>query len=353
MIDETTDLQGVEQTALIVRTVNNNLEIEETFLGWHATAQKDAGSLVTLLENSLCVYQMDIEKDCVGQVLDGAATMVGRLSGVKTRIKCKYPQALFIYCAGHALNLVLQHGVVAVPSCEHSMFVVGSIAKHVKRTSGWQLYQAERQRRNDEKENKQPQGIDDNKGNSDSEDDGWIDLCMEMVGKKTSIKTKSSIKQPTIKLLSDTRWLCNEAAVSSVLNNYSSLLDYFSRELRVDTENVGTSVPNSHQKAKARELFNLLDNYRTYYSLRVLQDAYLVINPVHRIIQSPGLSILTVRDLIRDTRDRLHAKARDWSALITFYENVKTDAEDMCIEGPILEPASRRGRKSQVITAAQ
>ena len=157
MIDETPDLQGVEQTALIVRTVNNNLEIEETFLGWHATAQKDAGSLVTLLENSLCVYQMDIEKDCLGQVLDGAATMVGRLSGVKTRIKCKYPQALFIYCAGHALNLVLQHGVVAIPACEHSMSVVGSIAKHVKRTSGWQLYQAERQRRNDEKENEQPQ----------------------------------------------------------------------------------------------------------------------------------------------------------------------------------------------------
>ena len=130
-------------------------------------------------------------------------------------------------------------------------------------------------------------------------------------------------------------------------------MDYFSRELRVDTENVGTSVPNSHQKAKARELFNLLDNYRTYYSLRVLQDAYLVINPVHRIIQSPRLSILTVRDLIRGTRDRLHAKSRDWSALITFYENVKTDAEDMCIEGPILERASRRGRKSQVITAAQ
>ena len=117
MIDGTPDLQELEQTAVVVRTVNDNLEIEETFLGWHATAKKDAESLVTLLEDSLYVYQMDVEKCCVGQVLDEATTMVGRLSGVKTRIKRKYPKALFIYCAGHALNLVSQISMNSYAVC--------------------------------------------------------------------------------------------------------------------------------------------------------------------------------------------------------------------------------------------
>ena len=38
MIDETPDASGVEQTAVVVRVVDEQLTPEEIFLGWHATA---------------------------------------------------------------------------------------------------------------------------------------------------------------------------------------------------------------------------------------------------------------------------------------------------------------------------
>ena len=156
-----------------------------------------------------------------------------------------------------------------------------------------------------------------------------------------------------MKLLSDTRWLCNEMDISSVVSNYSSLLDYFVRGLGVDTNDEDSIVPNAYQKAIAREFVNLLHNYRRYYSLRVLQDAYSVINPDHRIIHSSGLIILMVRDLIRDTLDRLLEKTSNWDALTAFHEKMKTEAEAMGMEGPLLVWAARRGRKSQVMTATQ
>ena len=44
----------------------------------------DAKSLVTLLEGSLHVYQMDIENYCVGQVLDGPRQEAGNNSRKNT-----------------------------------------------------------------------------------------------------------------------------------------------------------------------------------------------------------------------------------------------------------------------------
>ena len=43
----------------------------------------------------------------VGQGYDGCSTMAGKVNGVKTIILKKYPRAIFVHCASHCLNFVL------------------------------------------------------------------------------------------------------------------------------------------------------------------------------------------------------------------------------------------------------
>ena len=45
-------------------------------------------------------------EDCRGQAFDNAAVMAGRKSGVQQRILELNPQAVFVICDNHSLNLV-------------------------------------------------------------------------------------------------------------------------------------------------------------------------------------------------------------------------------------------------------
>ena len=44
----------------------------------------------------------------VGYAFDGASNMSGHLSGVRARLGETYPQAVYVHCANHLLDLVLQ-----------------------------------------------------------------------------------------------------------------------------------------------------------------------------------------------------------------------------------------------------
>jgi len=53
--------------------------------------------------------------DCRGQTYDNAAVMVGRRTGVQTRIRKKNPRAIYVPCDSHSLNLVGIHAACADP----------------------------------------------------------------------------------------------------------------------------------------------------------------------------------------------------------------------------------------------
>jgi hypothetical protein len=47
-----------------------------------------------------------------GQGYDGAANMAGKFSGVRTRIQTEIPEAYYVHCYAHCLNLAV------VKSCQ-------------------------------------------------------------------------------------------------------------------------------------------------------------------------------------------------------------------------------------------
>ncbi|EER01444.1 hypothetical protein Pmar_PMAR015433, partial [Perkinsus marinus ATCC 50983] len=266
--------------------------------------------------------------DCRGIATDGAANMVGVHSGLRTRIKAEFPAVLHTYCAGHALNLVCRQSTDICAPCKASIELIGQLAKHIKsspkKLASWEEFvQLHR-----------------------SPDDSRIvndDLLEEYVSSQTESDGSSdeeavagpvrAQRLPTLETLSDTRWLCNGRAVIAALANYELLLSYCSQDA-------------TGGDSALVVLGERLDSFETFYCLRVLDDVFKTVLPVHATVQAPGLSICTVRDLLEDLKKRLSEKAQNWSKLVSFYQDAVEDAQSLGIDPPKLHRAARRGLRA-------
>ncbi|KAL5242555.1 hypothetical protein ACI65C_009965 [Semiaphis heraclei] len=95
-----------EQLSLCVRYCNG-FEICERFIKFIDCSQsRDAESLKNIIINEL--KQLEIaDIPIVAQTYDGASVMSGAVGGLQTKIREKYPTAVYFHCAAHKLALVV------------------------------------------------------------------------------------------------------------------------------------------------------------------------------------------------------------------------------------------------------
>nr|CAI5865135.1 unnamed protein product [Callosobruchus analis] len=104
ILDATQDLSKIDQLSVVFRYISvtenddkvpKEIKICESFLGF-----------IAVTDCSAAVYGIDLTK-CRGQGYDGANVMSGVYGGLQTLIKEHAPNADYVHCAAHALNLVL------------------------------------------------------------------------------------------------------------------------------------------------------------------------------------------------------------------------------------------------------
>ena len=105
--DETRDVSGKEQFAISIRWVTQDYVIHEDLIALAEVEQTDCATLTSELKKVLRNNGLQISK-CCGQAYDGASDMSGHLSGVAARIQKDQPQAFYVHCVAHSLNLCLQ-----------------------------------------------------------------------------------------------------------------------------------------------------------------------------------------------------------------------------------------------------
>ena len=107
LADETKDLSKNEQMSVVVRYVDvQSCTVVERFLSFiHAKSLK-AASLSSYILSVIEENGFDT-KWLVSQGYDGASVMSGKNNGVQKRIKEVAPQAMYVHCHAHCLNLVL------------------------------------------------------------------------------------------------------------------------------------------------------------------------------------------------------------------------------------------------------
>ncbi|XP_055899203.1 uncharacterized protein LOC129928572 [Biomphalaria glabrata] len=119
MLDSTPDLAHREQLSEVIRFVDVNFKtkkvtIKESFLGFIQLHAKDAATLENVIVEQLQADNLPIA-DCRSQCYDNAAVMAAELSGLQQRIAIRNPQASFVNCNNHSLNLAGLHAAKQDP----------------------------------------------------------------------------------------------------------------------------------------------------------------------------------------------------------------------------------------------
>jgi len=110
-LDSTQNIKKVDQVSIIIRYVLLNyeikkIEIKELFLGFFVLDKHNAVDYANLLRQTLLTFGLNINK-CFGQGYDCVEVMSGQHSGVQTLIRSNFPNAVYVHCCAHNLNLVI------------------------------------------------------------------------------------------------------------------------------------------------------------------------------------------------------------------------------------------------------
>lgn len=95
-VDETTDITCHSQHSVIIRSVKNEEDVMESFMGFYdVSSRRTSKNLFLLLTKTF--RKFNLEKKIIAQTYNRAAVMACHLNGLQVKIKFLAPQASFTH----------------------------------------------------------------------------------------------------------------------------------------------------------------------------------------------------------------------------------------------------------------
>ena len=93
MTDEYTDITNKEKSSFCIRTVDDKLEVKEDLLGLYELENIKSVTVVNAIKNILLRFNVSLQH-CRWQMYDGASNMMGKKSGLATKLLIEQPKVL-------------------------------------------------------------------------------------------------------------------------------------------------------------------------------------------------------------------------------------------------------------------
>lgn len=251
LADETKDLSKKEQISVVVRYVESDTcKIYERFLTFVHAETLDAAAFSSYLLKTLSDFGFDT-KWLVSQGYDGASVMSGKKTGVQQRIKEIAPQAVYIHCHAHCLNLVL---VDCSKQVDEFFQLLEALYVFISTSKAHEVY----------------------------------------ISQQSQLHPDNQIHQ--MQRLSDTRWACRYAAVDTVCSTYKSVLATL------------TTIIKDRDKAKAIEatgLYLQINTPRFRFLLSMFRKLLSTTKRLSDLLQCKDIDIGKATDLVVGTTQML------------------------------------------------
>ncbi|KAL4088600.1 hypothetical protein QTP88_023689 [Uroleucon formosanum] len=124
IIDTTTNVACLEQFSMILRFVDESGHIKERLVALEVVDDSSGRGMFNLFCNICSTYGLNWKSNLIAQSYDGAASMQGQYSGVRTLVQQQNPRAIYVWCFSHVLNLVV---VDTCDSCKETRNFFGNI----------------------------------------------------------------------------------------------------------------------------------------------------------------------------------------------------------------------------------
>ena len=112
--DETIDILCKSQFVIIVRFVKDFQPVEK-FLKFVELHDRTANGLTQVLKENLDL--LNLESKLIAQAYDDTAVIRGFINGVQVQMKKFFPNAHYVHCYAHQLNLIIKK----MASCNKSL----------------------------------------------------------------------------------------------------------------------------------------------------------------------------------------------------------------------------------------
>ncbi|XP_073726196.1 zinc finger MYM-type protein 1-like [Misgurnus anguillicaudatus] len=282
MADEARD-GNTEQLAICVRYVAESV-VKECLLAMKTLKEFDAECITTAIEEELVFHGLDKLK-CVAQSYDGAAVMSGAVGGVQARFKANHPEAVYVHCYAHQLNLVLCHTCQAIPEAKDLFDLLQSV-------------------------------------------NSFFSVSLVNHQKFKDVQNQLGLQPSELVQLSKTRWSSQLRSVNAILKNLPAVLQCLS------------SINNS----MAVGLHAKLSRFSTIYLLMMFKNFLSVTENLHIYLQSETIDLAKAAEYKGAVCDTLRQMRTDEKAVM-LYDTVRT----ICAANQVPEPctATRQRQKQK------
>ena len=299
MIDETTDQSNTEQVVLVLRWVDEALEVHEEFIGLYSTSSTTAESLVFIIKDTLLRMNLKIEH-CRGQCYDGASAMSGAKKGVAKSITDVEPRAIYTHCYGHALNLGVSDCIKKSKVMKSALDLVAEISKLIKKSP---------------------------KRDSSFE----------------KLKSELAPETPGFRVLCPTRWTVRAASLKSVIDNYEVLLGVW--------EEAQSGHLDGEMKARIIGVETQMHSFDFLYGVFLGELILRHTDNLSKSLQHKALSAAEGQHLARLTLEVLQS-LRDSDRYSAFYSRVVEEQSRFGVTDPVLPRKRRTPQRFEVGSSA-
>ena len=279
--DETRDVSGKEQFAISVRWVNSAYVINEDLITLAEVEQTDGATLAATLKNVLMCNGLQISK-CYGQAYDGASNMSGHLNGVAARIQKEQPQAHYIHCVAHSLNLCLQDCGQNCRAIREALTVTIELASIIRASP-------------------------------------------KRLAQFRHLQEELSPGSPGLKPLCPTRWTVRVEALHAVIMNYSVL--------RCELEKIGEESCGEASR-KSLGVLSIMERLTTFFGLKLSFLIFSAMEQLSKTLQYKDINAQEVSTAVNAAK-RFLERQRDPLAFESFYSSVVEEARELT-EDPVL-----------------
>lgn len=288
MVDEMADVSNKEQLTLVIRRIDENLDVFEEFLGMYSLLTTNAQSIVTAVSDALLRFQIPFAR-IRGQCYDGCSTMAGAKGGVAAKILEIEPRAVFTHCYGHALSL--------------------SVSDTVKQSSIMR---------------------------------DCLDTCYELVklikfspkrdAMLTRLKEEIGSDALSIRTLCPTRWTVRAESLASIMANYTDLHRLWAEAL--------TATSDTEMKARIQGITSQMDTFKFLFGLLLSEMILRHTDKLSKTLQNPELSSVEGHEIAMLTMATLQDVRSDRDFNL-FWEKVELRRAQWEVEEPQL-PRKRK-----------
>jgi len=254
LADETKDCSKKEQLSLVVRYVDvDSATIFEHFLSYTEANSLNAESLSSYIIETLRDNKLD-PAQIVSQGYDGASVMSGHNSGVQQRIREIAPQAVYIHCYAHCLNLALVDTTKQVQEASEFFVIMQNLYVFLSSAKAHTIFLHKQHKEYPNKPTRQ------------------------------------------LQRLSDTRWACRYFAVEVVYSTYGAILSTLE------------AIIDGNDRAKAIEAEGILLQIKSFKFLVTLILFWRILSCTKSLsdhLQSPQTNLAKACDLTSATLETL------------------------------------------------